>query len=191
MVFSSVCAVIPTWELILTCSSLCPEEGVGTSQGPNCCCWVPQHRRAGTSTEPLEEARPHSLPAVPSADGFGALSQASCEQQHPAGLCLSTACCPSAVCIGKWDQSGQAHFPCAEDGFSCWAASAQRLGRAQPCTPSLLPAQSAQRCSQKSPGSAQALSPSRSGASSEGGRWKFHLEDTACARAGVQGAAAA
>lgn len=100
-------------------------------------------------------------------DGFGAPSQASCEQQHSARLCPLTACCPSTVWIGKWDQSVQAHFPCAVRCFCHCPRAAGALHGVlgsissgvwgdQPCIPSLLPAQprqSAQDCPHRSPGS--------------------------------------
>lgn len=64
-VFSTVYALIPTLEPILTCSSLCSEEGVGPSQGHSCCFWGPQHSRAGTTTEPLGRPGPIPCPLHP------------------------------------------------------------------------------------------------------------------------------
>lgn len=63
---------------------------------------------------------------------------------------------------------------------------------AQPRTPSLLPAQTISSAMlPEVPRECPGLISIEIRSSSEGGRWKFHLEDTACARAGVQGAAAA
>lgn len=153
MVFSSVCALIPTWELILTCGSLCPEEGVGTSQGPTCCCWA--------SLSPAQQGWHHHRALgrgwATFPDGFGAPSQASCEQQHPACLCPLTACCPSSldremrsVCPGTFSLCHQMFFPLP---MVCWAASAQGFRGTSPASlPCFQPKQSARCCSQRSPG---------------------------------------
>lgn len=183
MAFSSVRA------LILTCGSLCPEEDVGT-----CCCW------GSLSAAQSPWKGPGPTPR-PSGDGFGAPSQASCEQQHPAQLAV-----PAQFGEGNGISLSRHIFPVPSDGFShCPRAAAALRGFVlgsissgvwgdQPCAPSLLPAQlwqSAQHCSQESPGSAPGFSPAGSGAVCEGGRWEFHLEGTAWARAGMQGPAAA
>lgn len=85
--------------------------------------------------------------------------------------------------------SPTAHEQLVPSMVVCWSASSQGFGGEQPCTPSLLPAQTISSALlpeelRECPG----LISTGIRSLSEASRWKFHLEDSS--RAGVQGAAA-